>query len=121
MKSTKDNVIVKKSFDFAVRIVRLYQYMTANFKIYELSKQLLKSGTSIGANVNEGVAAISKKEFRAKLSISLKEARECEYWLDLLFATDYLTEEQHKSLKNDVVEIIKILTAIIKSSDENKK
>ena len=118
----KDNVILDKSFDFAVRIVKLYKYLCDEKKEYVLSKQLLRSGTSIGANINEAQAGQSKADFISKMSISSKEARESKYWIDLLIKTDYLNknDEHTKSLQKDIEEIIKLLTSIVKSSQANK-
>ena len=117
----KDNIILDKSFTFAVRVVKLYKYLCDEKKEYILSKQLLRSGTSIGANINEAQAGQSKADFISKMSISSKEARESKYWIDLLVKTDYLNiNDQHtKSLVNDIEEIIKLLTSIVKSSKEN--
>lgn len=116
-----DNAILDKSFSFAVRIVKLYQHLCTEQKEYVLSKQLLRSGTSIGANVNEAQAAQSIKDFIAKMSISSKEARETQYWLQLLCETGYLDpESQHvKSLLNESLELIKLLTSIIKTTSQN--
>lgn len=114
----QDNTIVVKSKAFAVRIIRLYQFLQNEKKEYTLSKQLLRSGTSIGANVKEAIRGFSKKDFRFKLGIALKEASESEYWLELLFETDYISEKQFLSLKDDCVELIKILTSILNSSNE---
>lgn len=114
----KDNVVVNKSKSFAIRIIRLYQYLLSDKKEFILSKQLLRSGTSIGANVKEAIQGQSKKDFIAKMQISLKEASETEYWLDLLHETDYLDENQFISINNDCVELIKLLTSIIKQSKE---
>jgi TIGR02436 family protein len=114
----KDNIIVNKSRGFAIRIIRLYQYLLSDKKEYILSKQLLRSGTSIGANVKEAIQGQSKKDFIAKMQISLKEASETEYWLDLLHETDYLDENQFISINNDCIELIKLLTSIIKQSKE---
>ncbi len=116
---TKDSIIRQKTFDFAIRIVNLYKYIISEKKEYILSKQLLRSGTSIGANVNEALYGQSKKDFISKLHISLKEASETEYWLELLNATGYLEEKEYKSMVNDNIEILKILTSIIKTSKEN--
>jgi len=117
----RDNIILDKSFAFAVRVVKLYKYLCDEKKEYVLSKQLLRSGTSIGANINEAQAGQSKADFISKMSISSKEARESKYWIDLLVKTDYLNiNDQHtKSLVNDIEEIIKLLTSIVKSSKEN--
>ncbi len=117
-----DNHIVVKSFDFSVRIVNLCKYLQSEKKEYILSKQLLRSGTSIGANVNESQAAQSTKDFIAKLSIASKEARETKYWIDLLTETDYLPKDHTKvkELQNQNMELIKILTSIIKTTQENQ-
>ena len=111
-----ENIIEKKSFDFAIRIVRLYRYLCEKKKEFVLSKQLLRSGTSIGANVAEAQQAQSKADFVSKISIALKETTETKYWLRLLNATDYLSDVEIKTILADCVEIEKILTSIIKSS-----
>jgi four helix bundle protein len=90
---TKDNIIQQKSFAFAIRVVNLYKFLTNEKKEFVLSKQLLRSGTSIGANVEESIGGQSEKDFLSKLSIAYKEARETMYWLKLLLATDYLKRE----------------------------
>lgn len=117
-----DNVIVTKSFAFAVRIVKLYQHLTADKKEYVLSKQLLRSGTSIGANVSEAQKGQSKADFYAKMTIALKEANETDYWLRLLYATDYITKKEYQSVVLDINEIISILVSITKTmkSDRTK-
>jgi len=117
------NNIYNKSFQFSVRIVKLYKYLSNEKKEYILSKQLLRSGTSIGANIHESISAQSKKDFISKMSIANKEARETEYWIKLLIETDYLNfnEKYVKTLKNDIEELIKILTAIVKTSQINLK
>ena len=107
-----DNFIQQKSFAFAVRVVNLYKYLTVEKKEFVLSKQLLRSGTSIGANVEESIGGQSDRDFLSKLSIAYKEARESMYWLKLLQATNYLTNEEANSLLNDVEEICKILGKI---------
>ena len=116
----KDNIIRSKSFDFSVRIVNLYKilYYERNEKV--ISRQLIRSGTSVGANIEEGIAAFSKKEFIFKLQISYKEAFESRYWLKLLFKTEYIKQSEFESLLFDVEEIIKIMTVILKSSKENQ-
>ena len=111
-----DNAIETKSFDFAVRIVNLYKHLSNDRKEFVLSKQLLRSGTSIGANVSEAQRGQSKADFVAKLSVALKEANESLYWIKLLYKTDYLTEVQFISLEKDITEIIKLLVSICKSS-----
>nr|WP_316619496.1 four helix bundle protein [uncultured Ruminococcus sp.] len=112
------NIIEKKSFDFAIRIVKLYKYLCNNKKEYVLSKQVLRSGTSIGANVAEAQQAQSKADFISKLSIALKETTETKYWLRLLNATNYLNQSEIKSILDDCIEIEKILTSILRSSKE---
>ncbi|HEO98702.1 MAG: four helix bundle protein [Campylobacterales bacterium] len=116
-----ENIVLDKTTSFAVRIVNLYKHLCDVKKEYVLSKQLLRSGTSIGANVNEAQAGQSKADFIAKMSIASKEARETKYWINLLIKTDYLnSSETHvRSLVNDIEEIIKLLTSIVKSSQGN--
>lgn len=111
----KENIIVDKSKKFAVRIVRLYQYMCSTKKEYTLSKQLLRSGTSIGANVKEAVRGQSRSDFYAKMNIALKEASETEYWIELLYETNYLSEQEFESIYYDCQELLKILMSITKS------
>ena len=115
-----DNVIEVKSFDFAVRIGKLFNYLTAEKKEYVLSKQLLRSGTSIGANVSEAQRGQSKPDFYAKIAIALKEANETRYWIRLLHETDYLSDKEYSSLDPDINEIISILVAICNSKDQPK-
>ena len=112
------NVVELKSFQFAVRIVKLCKYLRGSKKEYVLSKQILRSGTSIGANIAEAQQAQSRADFISKLSIALKEAGETNYWLRLLFATDYLVECEYLSLHSDCRELEKLLTAISKSAKE---
>jgi len=108
----ENNVIQDKSFAFAVRIVNLYKYLCDEKKEFVLSKQILRSGTSIGANIEESIGGQSDKDFFTKLTIAYKEARETSYWLKLLLATNYLTQEQAESLLKDAEEICKILGKI---------
>lgn len=117
MKSEKDNIILNKSFEFALQIIELYKQMKVQNE-YVLSRQLLRSGTSIGANVEEATAAISKKDFTAKMSISSKEARETRYWLKLIDKSN-LVNVNVKPHLNEVEQLINILTAIVKTS-QNK-
>jgi four helix bundle protein len=112
----KDNVIQDKSFQFALEIIELYKELIIN-KEYILSKQLLKSGTSIGANVEEAIAGFSKKDFTAKMSIASKEARETRYWLRLYQASK-LVDLDYSTQLSKIEEIINILTAIVKTSQE---
>lgn len=117
MKEVKDNVIRSKSFDFALLIIELYKQMLKE-KEYVLSKQILRSGTSIGANIEESSAAISKKEFIAKMSISAKEARETMYWLKLIQKSGIVKIDVSKELEKSE-ELIRILTSIIKTSQSS--
>lgn len=112
----KENNLKNKSFAFAVRIVKLYQFLTVEKKEFVLSKQLLRSGTAIGSMVRESEHAESKADFIHKLSIAQKECNESIYWLELLNATDYLSRIEFESINNDAVELIKILTTIIKNT-----
>ena len=105
----------KKSKAFAVRIVRLYRYLCDEKGEYVLSKQLLRSGTSIGANLAEAECAISRKDFLSKVYIALKECVETEYWLELLHETDYLTEQEYKSINTDCEELRKMLSSTTKT------
>ena len=111
-----DNAVEIKSFQFAVRIVKLCRHIRDAKKEYTLTKQLLRSGTSIGANVAEAQQAQSRPDFIAKLSIALKEAVETDYWLRLMHATEYLTEKEFASMVADCKELEKLLTAIIRST-----
>lgn len=115
----KVNIVKDKSFDFAVRIVNLYKYLTTEKNEFIMSKQVLRSGTSIGANICEATQAISPADFKAKLSISLKEASESDYWLRLLHKTDYLDNNQFDSIITDCQELFKILTSIIIKLNNN--
>ncbi len=109
-----ESIISAKSFSFSLRIVKLYKYLCANKREYHLSKQILRSGTSIGANVAESQKAQSTADFVSKLKIALKEANETDYWLRLLYRSGYLNRREFHSLNNDLTEILKILTAICK-------
>lgn len=110
-----DNVIQIKSYAFAIRVVNVYKYLTSEHNEYVLSKQLLRCGTSIGANIEEAIGGQSKKDFIAKLAISYKEAREAHYWIRILRDTDYLSQEQSASLLNDVDELLRIIGTIQKT------
>ncbi len=114
-----DNIIETKSFDFAVRIVNLYKLLCEEKREFILSKQLLRSGTSIGANVAEAQKAQTKPDFNAKMNIALKEANETHYWLKLLYKTEYLTNKEFKSIEADIKEIIAILISICKKTNKN--
>ena len=110
-----DNVVQNKSYDFALRIVKVYKYLSQEKKEFVLSKQLLRSGTSIGANIEEAIGGQSKADFFAKLTIAYKEARESKYWIRLLRDSDYLTIDQSDDLLKDVEELLKIIGSIQKS------
>lgn len=114
-----NNIIENKSFEFAVRIVNLRKFLTEEKSEYILSKQLLRCGTSIGANVAEAERAQSKADFVSKISIALKEANETSYWLRLLYRTEYLCEKQFVSIYEDLEEITKILVSICNTSKNN--
>jgi len=110
------NVVKEKSFNFALRIVKLYKYLSEEKKEYVLSKQLLRSGTAVGALIRESEQAESKADFIHKLSISLKEANESEYWIELLFRSEFIDEKSYNSILSDLKELLKLLTSIIKTS-----
>jgi four helix bundle protein len=109
------NIIQEKSYAFALRVVKLSRHLTEEKKEYVLSKQLLRSGTSVGANIEEAIGGQSEKDFFAKLTISYKEARESKYWLRLLRDSDYLPPTQAHSLLTDIEEILKITGSILKT------
>jgi four helix bundle protein len=116
MKKDEDNLILVKSKAFALRIIRLYKYLCEEKKEFVLSKQVLRSGTSIGANAKEASMAQSKKDFEAKLSIALKESGETEYWLELLHESGFIEDASFESIYADNKELIRIVTSILKSS-----
>ena len=113
-----DNIVIDKSKQFAVRIVRLYQYLANEKKEYILSKQVLRSGTSIGANVREAHRGQSKRDFTAKMNIALKEAAETEYWLEILHETEYINDDAFTSIISDCSELNRLLISIVKSSNK---
>ena len=115
------NIVKNKSFDFAIRIIKLYQYLQIEKKEYILSKQLLRSGTSVGAMVREAEHAESKADFIHKLAISQKEINETIYWLELMKATDYLNQTEFETINKDASEIIRLITSIIKTTKTNLK
>ena len=115
-----ENIIKTKSLDFAVRIVRLYRHLIETNNEFVLSKQILKSGTSIGANVREAIGGQSKDDFIAKMHIALKEVYETEYWLELLYKTDFLSEKEFESIFSDCRELTNILASIIKTMKEGR-
>lgn len=115
----KESNIRNKSFAFAIRIVKLYQYLCEQKKEFVLSKQLLRSATSVGAMVREAEHAETKKDFVHKMSIAQKEINETIYWLELIAVTNYLAKNEFESLNKDAVELIKILTTIIKNTKKN--
>ena len=111
-----NNIIVEKSLAFAIRIVNVYKYLRSVKHETVMSKQLLRSGTSIGANIAEGERGQTKPDFHFKMSIALKEANETKYWLTLLYRTDYLSKQEFTSLEKDINEILAILIAICRNS-----
>jgi len=115
----KDNIVVDKSKAFAIRIIRLYQYLGSDKKEFVLAKQILRSGTSIGANVREAQHGQSKKDFIAKMNIALKEAAETEYWLELLYETNYIDNSAYDSIYKDCNELNRLLVAIVRNSMHN--
>lgn len=114
----KENIIITKSFNFAIRMVKLYQFLASEKKEFILSKQILRCGTSIGANIEEAEGGFSKKDFAAKMGIAYKEARETKYWLRLLKETEYIIADDFDSLLKDCEELLKILDHIIKTSKQ---
>ncbi len=117
----KENILKDKSFAFAVRMVNLYKFLKKEHGEYIISQQLIRSGTSVGAIVREAEHAESLKDFIHKLSIGLKEANESKYWLDLLFATDFINKKMYESLNNDCEELLKLLIASVKTSKRKIK
>lgn len=114
-----ESKVLDKSLEFAIRIVKLYQYLCDEKKEFVLSKQLLRSGTSVGANLREAKYAQSTNDFISKNSIALKEIAETEYWLELLYKTEYLSKSQFDNISSDCTEIAKMLTAIVKTTKKN--
>ena len=117
----KENIVIDKSFQFAVRIIKLYQYLCKEKNEFVLSKQILRSGTSIGANVEEAHGGISDSDFSHKISIAYKEARETHYWLRLLFASEYINKKLFDSLLTDADELCRITYSIINTTRNRKK
>ena len=115
----RESIVGEKSLAFAKRIAKCYRYLKDKKKETVMSKQLLRSGTSIGANVRESLYAQSRKDFISKLNIALKEAGETDYWLEVIHSADYFTDDEYKSLKDDNDELLKLLTSIIKTTKEN--
>jgi len=116
----RENIIKNKSFAFALRIIKLYQYLQSEKKEFILCKQVMRSGTSIGAMIRESEQAESKLDFIHKLAIAQKEANETEYWIELLHKSGYIDKVQYDSLFQEITEIRKLLSSIIKTSKENK-
>ena len=116
----RENIIKNKSFAFALRIIKLYQYLQSEKKEFILSKQLMRSGTSIGAMIRDSEQAESKPDFIHKLAIAQKEANETEYWIELLHQSGYIDKVQHEALIRDITEIRKLLASITKTSKENR-
>ena len=119
--TSRENIVEQKSEKFAIKIVKLYKHLCKQHKEYDLFKQILRSGTSVGANIAESEYAISDKDFLNKMHISLKECKETKFWINLLYKTDYLSEKQFLWIYDDCIELIKILTAITKTLSEKLK
>ena len=119
MKTKEENIVAQKSYMFSVRCVNLYRYLSEEKHDSVIGKQLLRCGTSIGANVKEALRGYTKADFASKISIALKEASETEYWIEILRDTGYITLSQADSMLNDCVELIKILMSIVKKTKEN--
>ena len=115
---SKDSILKQKSMAFAKRIVRLYQFLAREKQEFVMSKQVLRSGTSIGANIAEAVYGSSRRDFAAKLQIAKKEAAETLYWLELLNSCDYIPDELYQSLHSDCRELLLMLTSSIKTTSE---
>ena len=112
----RESIVGEKSLAFGKRIAKCYRYLKDKKKESVMSKQLLRCGTSIGANVREGLYAQSRKDFISKLNIALKEAGETDYWLDVIHSAEYFTDEEYRSLKDDNDELLRLLTSIIKTT-----
>jgi four helix bundle protein len=119
-KVLRQNVVKEKSFAFALRAVKLSKYLQEKRREFVLSKQVLRSGTAIGALVREAEHAQSKADFISKMSIALKEANETDYWIDLLYQSDYIKHDNYESIHPDIQEMIKLLVAIVKTSKSRK-
>ena len=115
---SRDNVVLEKSMNFAIRIVKLHGILKERKCEFKIAEQLLKSGTSIGANINEAVQGQSRGDFVSKMNIALKEAFETDYWLELFHRTSYLTKEEYESIISDCIELKKILISIVKTTKE---
>ena len=118
--SQKVDIVQEKSRDFASRIIKMHQYLQQIKREFVMSKQLLRSGTSIGANISEALCAQSKKDFYAKMYIAYKESSETLYWIDMLFKNGYITDVQHESIRKDSLELVKMLSAITKTQNNPK-
>lgn len=115
-----ENIIQNKSYQFALRIIKLYKFLIEEKKEFVLSKQILRSGTSIGANIEEAIGGQSKADFIAKFQIALKESRETHYWIRLLIDSNYLDKKSGQSILDDCEELLKLLSSILKTSKSNK-
>lgn len=115
---SRESILKIKSFDFAIRVIKLYKFLKKNHNEYELSQQLISAGASVGALIRETEHAESKKDFIHKLNIGLKEANETVYWLDLLFATEYINKRMYESMIKDALELLKMLISSVKTAKE---
>jgi four helix bundle protein len=121
MSKKTENIVATKSYAFALRVIKLYKYLVSEKKEFVLSKQILRSGTSVGANIKEAEHAQSKNDFLHKMNIALKEANETEYWLMLLKDSEYISADSFNSIYPDSVELIKLLASIVKTSKLNNE
>ncbi len=113
------NVVQVKSYEFALRVIKLNRFLVENYNEYDISRQILRSGTSIGANIEEAIGGTTKKDFKYKLSISYREARESHFWIRLLRDSEYISKDQAGSLLKDCDELLKILGSIIKTTKKS--
>ena len=121
MRDWNNNIVMMKSMDFAIRCIKLAKYLREKYKEFELASQIVRSGTSIGANIKEAQRGQSRADFRTKMNISLKEANETQYWLELLHRSDYLEDKEYKSIYNDCTELCRLLMSIVRATDKNKQ
>lgn len=120
MRELNGNLVIVKSMDFAVRSVRLARYLRTDFHENDLARPVIRSGTSIGANAREALRAQSRADFHAKMSISLREAEDTNYWLEFLFRTGYISEKEYESMQTDCTELCKLLMCIVKATAKEK-
>ena len=115
----KDNLVAEKSVNFSIRLIQFYKFLNEEKREFILSKQLLRSGTAIGALIREAEHAQSKADFLNKMNVALKEANETDYWILLLYKGDFISEKEYESIKEDATELIKLLAKIVKTTKES--